>query len=184
MRHAERNGCIAADFLFKSGDAAICMQTVHQVFQGQEVCKEVVDSLHYPPWCMCDARRFKHSLLPALISMCLDVDSNIFLLRMENKVSYIVKYLQLHLRQMEELNRPPLPLTTSTSSSSSISSSAASTSSPPASASSPKVNPSVQLSQVLPVDLWNISLITLSSWWLCSLEIKESVIKLVNLWYM
>eukprot|EP01036_Dinobryon_divergens_P032990 gene32990-42685_t len=108
-------------------------------------------------------KRFKHSLLPALISMCLDVDSNIFLLRMENKVSYIVKYLRLHLRQMEELNRPPLPLTTSTSSSSSISSSAASTSSPPASASSPKVNPSVQLSQVLPVDLWNISLITLSS---------------------
>ena len=77
-------------------------------------------------------------------------------------MSYIVKYLELHLRQVEELNRPTPPQS-ATSSSLLPSSSAPALSHPPVGSVSPNASSLMQFSQVLPVDLWNISLITLSS---------------------
>lgn len=81
-------------------------------------------------------RRFKQSLLPALISLSLDVDANIHLVKVENKLSYIVKYLEQHLRTIENGTENE-DMTNNIL--------------------------SVQLSHALPVDLWSISLITYGS---------------------
>jgi hypothetical protein len=90
--------------------------------------------MHYRMYCV----RFKHFLVPAIISASLDVDSNVNRIRFENKQSHIVRYLESHLSSISQVHPPS-------------ESKDANTIPPPLQ--------SLMLSQVLPVDLWTISMI-------------------------
>lgn len=89
--------------------------------------------------------RFKHAMLPCLISLCLDCDGNVLQLQRLGKLDIVLKYLEYSVKAREvclqQLQRRK---------------------GDPSSVLTEEAQHLQRLSHLLPTDLWSIALVTLS----------------------